>query len=402
MSDHSRSPDVLRRGAVFIVTRLRTAGFEAYLVGGPVRDRLLGRRIKDYDIATDATPDQVMGLFRKTVPVGVAFGVVMVLVHEGEYEVTTFRAEADYTDGRRPDTIRFVSAKEDVLRRDFTINGLLEDPDTGEIRDFVEGRKDLSARLIRAIGDPRERFQEDHLRILRAIRFAAVLGFDIEARTFEAILEMAPNVAGVAAERVRNELSRAFTEGDPARAYTLLALSGVLEVVLPEASWLGSRVGATLQAMGSAPFPVVLAAMLGDLTPAQGVEVARRLRMSKQERVQLEYLLTSRLLLEGLTTRAQTVRFIREDGWPFLANLVEAERIARGESIDAIEALVVLRESLTPEQLRPTRLLTGRDLQALGHQPGRHFKTILDALEDAQIEGRVTTRQEAEAFIQSL
>ncbi len=393
--------DSTRRGAIWITSKLNEAGFEAYLVGGCVRDRLMGRPIGDYDIATSAKPDEVQKIFRRTIAVGAQFGVIIVVTREGEYEVATFRADAAYSDGRRPDSIKFTNAREDVLRRDFTINGLLENPETGEICDFVDGKRDLDARIIRAIGDPHARFAEDHLRVLRAIRFAAVLGFDIESNTFNAIIEMAPMVAQVSVERIHKELSRAFTEGDPARAYTLLALSGVLDAVLPEADWLGSNVAAKLHALGRVPFAVTLAALLGHAPPKDGIAVAERLKTSKQERDLLAYLLKGRSAVLKLDTHADTVRFIRHPDWSHLAALLLAEAASRGKPTDPIDALVALQQSLTEEQLNPPRLLDGQDLKAMGLKPGPQFKQLLHDLESAQLEARVTTRDEAEAFIRA-
>ncbi|MFT7622901.1 MAG: poly(A) polymerase [Myxococcota bacterium] len=391
----------MRRGAERICTDLKGEGFDAYLVGGSVRDRLLGRPVHEYDIATEATPDQVQKIFRRTHPVGAQFGVVIVVVDEGEYEVATFRAETSYSDGRRPDSVRFTSAREDVLRRDFTINGLLEDHETGEIRDFVHGERDLAARVIRAIGNPRERFAEDHLRVLRAIRFAAVLRFDIEAETFNAILEMAPRVTSVSVERIYKELSRAFTEGDPARAYTLLALSGVLSHVLPEALWLGANVAATLQQLGKAPFAAMLAAVLGDTTPEAAAAVAARLKASRADRDLLLYLVEGRKHAATVEGLANQVRCVREDRWPILHRLLVAERRASGADPAPIDALDELRRTVPPERLFPPRLLTGNDLMALGLKPGPRFKQLLHDLEDAQIEGEVATRDQAEAFVAS-
>ncbi len=212
---------------------------------------------------------------------------------------------------------------------------------------------------------------------------------------------MAPLVAGVSVERIHNELSRAFTEGEPARAYTLLALTGLLDAVLPEADWLGSNVAAKLHSLGGVPFAVCLASILGDTTPEQGADVVRRLKGSKQERERVAYLLAGRRVFDRERTRAETIRFIRQDDWPLLARLVRAERVSRGADPGDVDALIGLRESLAPDEIHPPRLLGGNDLQALGLRPGPHFKQLLNELEDEQLEGRVTTREEAEAFVLS-
>jgi poly(A) polymerase len=219
-----------------ILRTLRGAGHEAYLVGGCVRDLLLGREPKDWDIATAALPNQIESLFLKTLPIGKAFGIIVVVPEEGEpVEVATYRADSPYADGRRPESVTFTNAREDALRRDFTINALLLEPDTGDILDYVNGRADLDARLVRAIGDPAVRFAEDHLRLLRAVRFAATLDFAIEPATFAAIQDLAPNIQRISAERIRDELFRLLTESAKAgEALQLLRDSGLLKEILPE------------------------------------------------------------------------------------------------------------------------------------------------------------------------
>jgi poly(A) polymerase len=223
------------REARELVATLRRSGFEAYWAGGCVRDRLLGRTPKDIDIATDARPDQITALFPKTVAIGKAFGVIGVITNQALYEVATFREDAGYSDGRRPDAVHFTDAREDALRRDFTVNALFYDPLSGEVHDFVDGRADLDARLIRAVGRPADRFQEDHLRMLRAVRFAAVLDFELESATRQAIKELADRLRHISPERIRDELVRLFTETDqPGRALQLLQVTGLLAVILPE------------------------------------------------------------------------------------------------------------------------------------------------------------------------
>jgi len=217
-----------------IVRRLQSAGFEAYWVGGCVRDLLLGREPVDYDVATSARPEQIEALFPHTVPVGKQFGVMLVLEHGHQFQVATFRAEADYADGRRPSRVQFSSAKADATRRDFTVNGLFFDPVQERLYDWVGGEADLRAKILRTIGNPAERFAEDHLRLLRAVRFAAQLGFEIERETFSALRANAAQIENVSAERIREELLRLFRAPYAARALELLRASGLLEPVLPE------------------------------------------------------------------------------------------------------------------------------------------------------------------------
>ena len=389
-------PEVHRRDAAEVVATLRRAGHEAFLVGGCVRDRLLGRVPREFDIATSARPPEVMALFKKTLAVGAQFGVVVVVTRHAQYDVATFRADAVYTDGRRPDGVAFVSAREDVLRRDFTINGLLEDPGTGELCDFVGGRDDLAARVIRTIGDPQDRFSEDHLRMLRAVRFAVTLGFDIEGGTALGILGMAPLVAKVSGERVRQELARIVSEGDPARGFTLLSVTGILATVLPEVDESRARTAAAvLQILGPCQLAVALAAMLGSEAPVP--EVSERLKLTTDERSLLGWLLAAEGAFASVPEAlAARIRFIRDPRWPTAAALHRARRLALGEPTATVDELMALRAELGPERLAPPRLLDGNDLKRLGLRPGPHYKRILDAVEDAQLEGRIATVEEAE------
>ena len=225
-----------RDAAAAVVRRLREAGHEAFWVGGCVRDLIRGEEPKDFDIVTSARPEEVQAVFGRTVPIGARFGVILVIEEGIPYEVATYRTEGDYGDGRRPSRVTFATAKEDVRRRDFTINGLLMDPETGRVIDHVGGCRDIEGRLIRTIGDPGERFAEDHLRMLRAVRFAATLAFEIEAATLAAIREQAPAIQRISAERVREELSRLLTGGGARRGMELLDETGLLAELLPEVS----------------------------------------------------------------------------------------------------------------------------------------------------------------------
>jgi poly(A) polymerase len=387
----------VRRGARRVVATLRRAGFDAWFVGGCVRDRLLGRPVNEYDIATSARPDDVVKVFPRTIGVGAQFGVIVVLDRDGQFEVATFRAEAAYTDGRRPDTVRFVSAREDVLRRDFTINGLLEDPETGDIADFVNGRKDLAARVIRAIGDPVARFEEDHLRMLRAVRFAATLRFELDEDTADALRHHAAKVAGVAAERVQAELRKAFQYGDPNRALTLLADSGLLSVILPEHGPL-EFLQAALRSLGPQPLAQTLAVLLAGRGEGVGRTVADRLKLSREDREQLLYALALSERHTQPMTHVERIRLVREPRFTESAPVERALIVARDGAVAPLDDLIGLLESTPPERLSPPRLIDGTDLRTLGMKPGPAFKTLLDAIEDNQIEGRITSRDEALAF----
>ena len=220
--------------AVAIVERLRDQGYESYLAGGCVRDMLIGKAPQDYDITTNATPNDIVKIFPKTIPVGAQFGVVLVVVEGQPFEVASFRHDGPYLDGRRPTHVRYGSLEEDILRRDFTINGMIYDPISGQIIDRIGGRKDLESKLVRAIGDPRSRFEEDRLRMVRAVRFAASLGFTIESTTLEAIRELAPTIKDISWERNGEEITRILTEGGAKTGFELLDRTGLLKVLLPE------------------------------------------------------------------------------------------------------------------------------------------------------------------------
>jgi poly(A) polymerase len=396
----NRPPIDERQGAVEVIQTLRDAGHEAFLVGGCVRDTLLGRTPREYDIATGARPEEVQKLFKRTVGVGAQFGVILVLWKGREYEVATFRAEADYTDGRRPDSVSFVSAREDVIRRDFTINGMLEDPVAGEIRDFVEGRKDLDAGIIRAIGPAQQRFEEDHLRMLRAVRFATTLGFEIETDTLSAIIEMASHVTSVSGERVHSELTRVFAAGDSERGFILLTVTGLLDVLIPETIALDtSRCQAMYRELGACSLPIALAVVLSDVDESSLAAVAQRLRLSNQQRVLLQHIVSAQPRFEATMSRSATLRFIREPWWTHAARVNRAACVATDQSTDTVDALESTRVGLSEDALYPPRLMNGEDLKNMGLQPGPQFKDILTALEDAQLEGAVRTRDEADAFV---
>lgn len=396
--------DPLREGALVVVRTLRAAGHQALFAGGSVRDRVRGLAPKDYDIATDARPDEVMALFERTIPVGVQFGVVRVLIHHHPYEVATFRAEADYVDGRRPTGVAWADAEADVRRRDFTVNGLLEDPlapGGPEVHDFVGGLDDLRDGLLRAIGEPRERFLEDHLRLLRGVRFATRLGFAIEARTWEAMRELAGRVTRVSPERIHEELERMWTQGSQARSLELLERSGLLAEVLPEVA--PASVGHDAFAATERRL-----AHLGPCDPALGwgavllglpvAAIALRLRWSKQR---------ARDVAEVIATAPEVAR------WADLA-VADRKRAARRDTFGA--ALTVAgadghlameararaeAAAWTAAELRPPPLLTGDDLAAAGHRPGPRFRDALVALETAQLEG-LASKAEAWALVRGV
>jgi putative nucleotidyltransferase with HDIG domain len=416
-----------------IIAILRAAGYQAYLVGGCVRDLLLGVPPKDFDIATSARPEHVLALFPRANLVGAHFGVVIVQEGGAHVEVATFRRDAAYEDGRRPTSVQFESTPEhDVERRDFTINALMLDPETGEILDLVGGRADLEAGMVRAIGDPALRFQEDRLRLLRAVRFAARLGFAIEPATWNAMRALAGAIRDVSAERVRDELSRILTEGGARRGFELLAECGLLGCILPEIAamkgveqppefhpegdvWTHTLI--MLEGLGHCSLTLALGVLLHDVgKPATfriadrirfdghveaGVAMAReilnRLRYSSDEIEQAVLLIANHMRFKDAPHMRESTlkRFLRLPGFDEHLALHRLDCLSSHGHLDNYEFMRRKRDETPPEQIKPQPLLTGRDLIAAGFVPGPAFARVLSNVEDAQLEQRVTTREQA-------
>lgn len=428
------------RRATEIIERLRAAGFEAYLAGGCVRDMLLGRDPADYDIATSAHPERVQALFDRTVAVGAAFGVVRVLLDDESYEVATFRAEGPYQDGRHPSSVRYATAQEDVARRDFTINGLLYDPRTADVLDFVGGRADLDARLIRTIGDAAARFAEDRLRMLRAVRLAAELEFALAPDVVQAIRSLAPGVAQVSAERIRDELVRMVTGPDPARALGLLRDTELLGHVLPEVA---AEVGVpqpeefhpegdvfehTRLALAELRRPsatLAMATLLHDVGKPPTFERAPdRIRFSRHDevgatmaRVVMERLRFPRRDAERVVTlvgrhmvfkdvarmrESRLRRLVADAAFPELLELHRADCAASHGDLSTYEWVRAFVHRLAGEPPVPRPLITGDDLLAMGLTPGPRVGRVLRAVETARLEGEIATREEALARARAL
>jgi len=416
-----------------VIAKLRGVGHQAFLVGGCVRDLLLGVKPKDFDIATDARPDRIMDLFPRSGRVGAHFGVVLVRDVFDQVEVATFRSDHDYLDGRHPEQVRFESdPREDVLRRDFTINGLMMDPDTGNVLDFVDGRGDLARGVIRAIGDPNARFREDHLRLLRAVRFAARFGFEIDPATFDAMQRAHALILNMAMERVREELVRILTEGGARRGFELLDASGMLSVLLPEVSamkgveqppeyhpegdvWQHTlllleqlrqptptlALGALLHDVGKPNTFRVAERIRFDGHVEEGVRLARsiltRLRFSREEIEQVEALIDNHMRFKdvGRMKESTLKRFLR---LPEFEEHLELHRLDAMSSNRRLENYEIAKSKFgeyTAEHLQPAPLLTGADLIGMGYVPGPQFSRILAVLEDAQLEGRIRSQEEA-------
>jgi len=473
---------IARQHATDITLTLRSRGHQAYLVGGCVRDLLLGREPADYDVATDATPQQVMDIFPQTFAVGAQFGVVLVPVagvdsehaprgrgalvtaggapalqsdllagtgegarrsiEEGKaavVEVATFRSDVGYSDGRHPDEVRFSpDPREDVQRRDFTINGMMLDPVTNRVLDFVGGREDLRAGVIRTIGEPEHRFAEDKLRMLRAVRFAARFGYKIDRATMAAIQILAGQIGQVSRERVREELSKMLTEGRAKRGFELLDESGLLKEVLPEiAAMKGVEQppqfhpegdvfvhtlllleklqagcsktlawGALLHDVGKPPtFRVAPDRIRFDGHVEVGVKMAAeicwRLRFSNDVTDQILALVDNHMRFADVQRMKESTlkKFLRMPGFDEHLELHRIDCLSSNGITESYEYAREKLQSMPPEAIRPEPLISGRDLIEAGYEPGPRFKDILAAVEDAQLEGRLATRDAAMEFV---
>jgi poly(A) polymerase len=450
--------------AISITRTLRDRGHQSYLCGGCVRDLLLEREPTDYDVTTDATPEQVMQIFPETYAVGAQFGVVLVPIPQdsnapllkeesnqerwaessaggksGVVEVATFRSDVSHSDGRHPDAVRFSKdPREDVQRRDFTINGLLMDPISNEVLDFVGGKADLAAQLIRTIGDPRRRFTEDKLRMLRAIRFAARFGYRIDSQTLTVIEEMASLISQVSHERVRDELTKMLKEGRARSAFLLLDESGLLREVLPEISAMkgveqppqyhpeGDVFVHTLLLLENLPRPcpptLAWGALLHDVgkpptfrvAPDRirfdghvevGVKMAealcRRLRFANDDTEQILALIENHMRFGQIMQMKESTlkKFLRMPKFEEHLDLHRMDCQASHGILSAYEFAQEKLASIPPEKMRPAPLVTGNDLIAAGYVPGPRFKEILSAVEDGQLEGRLQSKEEAFQFI---
>jgi poly(A) polymerase len=436
--------------AVRICKTLRGAGYQAYFVGGCVRDILLAREPFDYDVSTDATPDRIQELFPRSLSVGARFGVIVVLddLEENssdQVEVATFRSDMGYSDGRHPDRVTYAtSPEEDVRRRDFTINALLFDPEKETVLDFFGGRDDLRAGIVRAIGTAEERFDEDKLRMLRAVRFAARFRYAIEALTFASIQKLAGAVRQVSVERIRDELTKMLTEGAARRAFELLDETRLLTEVLPEIStlkgveqppqfhpegdvWTHTLMMLEMLAAGASTTlawgvllhdvgkPATFAPPVGpegrirfdehvEVGTRMAEEICRRFRFSNDAIDQVAALVANHLRFKDVTRmKASTLkRFVRMDRFEEHLELHRLDCLSSHRNLEAYEFVRHFLATTPPEEVRPPRLLTGDDLQALGFVPGPRFKEILSAIEEAQLSGKIASRDGALHLVQEM
>jgi len=427
-----------REKAIVIVQRLRDAGHESYFAGGSVRDMLLGKDPDDYDIATSARPEDIQKIFPRTLEVGAQFGVILVL-HEGDsFEVATFRYDGPYLDGRRPSEVRYGALEEDIRRRDFTVNGMMYDPIADRLIDLTGGREDLARRTIRAIGEPRARFQEDRLRMIRAARFAASLGFEIEGKTFEAIRAEAAHITLVSWERIGEELTRILTEGGARRGFEILDAAGLLPHILPEITQMhgveqtpdyhpeGDVFIHTMRVIEQLAGPMealAYGALLHDVGKPvtagrseqritfyghteKGAEMAvailKRLKRSRTVWERVAYLVKNHLRhTQAPNMRVSTLkRFLGEEGIEELLELTRLDALASNGDLQYYDFCRRKLAELQHEEIHPPALLTGKDLIALGFSPGPQFHEILERVKEAQLEGELRSRDEALEWVE--
>ena len=423
--------------ALAIIKRLREEGYESYLAGGCVRDTLLGKSPQDYDITTNALPDDIRKIFSQTIPVGAQFGVMLVMIDGQPFEVATFRHDGPYLDGRRPAHVRYGTLEEDILRRDFTVNGMVYDPIEKRVIDIVDGRKDLERRTIRAIGNARERFEEDRLRMVRAVRLAASLGFTIEEQTFLAIRELAPTVTDISWERIGEETTRILTEGAARKGFELLDSTGLLKVLLPEIEAMkgveqspdyhpeGDVFQHTMLLLDHLQSPTEALAygcLLHDVAKPlcarrdgdrltfyghteKGAEIAeeilKRLKRSRATWERVAYLVRNHLRhTQAPKMRLSTLkRFLGEENIDELLELTRIDALAANADLQYYDFCKQKQAELSIEEIHPEPLLRGRDLIAMGFTPGPIFQDILKQVEEAQLGGELVTREEALAWV---
>lgn len=446
--------DPLTDSAGRIVRRLHAAGHEAYFAGGCVRDRLMGRPAQDIDIATDALPERVQELFPRTVAVGKAFGVVVVLQDEGAFEVATFRADGRYLDGRHPDQVSYSDLEHDAARRDFTINAMYLDPVDGRVIDRAGGREDLAARRLRTVGDPRRRFEEDRLRMLRAVRFGCQLDFAIDPEALEAIRTLAPGLSQVSLERIRDELAKILVTPRAADGIARMHELGLLEIFLPEIRamvgveqppqfhpegdvfthtllclrelgrlWFDPEHPVRAGSPPAASFEVALAVLLHDVAKPRtfrraerirfdghdvmGAEmceqIGRRLRLSNEQRERVVWLVANHLRFVAVPQmRVSTLRkLLGHPFYPDLEQLFIADTLGSHRKLDLWETLRRRAAEFASEAMQPDPILRGRDLIDLGLAPGPVFSKILEAAYTAQLEGQIADREAALAWVRT-
>lgn len=422
----------IKQNALEIVKTLQFHGYKAFFAGGCVRDMIMGRESADYDIATSALPQDIMKLFEKTIPVGIQFGVVIIVKEGHNFEVATFRTEGGYRDGRHPDYVTFGTPDDDVRRRDFTINGLLYDPVVDEILDYVGGREDISQGIIRTIGNPIERFTEDKLRMIRAARFACRFDFPIHPETKQAIIRLAKHIHVVSDERIREELEKILTGSNPHIGVKLLDELQLLPEILPEVSEMkgvrqpenfhpeGDVFVHTLLCLSKMEEPswtLAMGVLLHDIGKTDTYEeldrirfnlhekvgsdmaakVCDRLKTSVAEKERIVWLVLKHLCFKDAQKMrlSKLKRLLAEEGYPELAELCRIDALASSGDLSDYHFCQEMFSKLSHEEVKPKPFITGHDLIALGLKPGPVFKDILTKIEDEQLEGNIKTRENA-------
>jgi tRNA nucleotidyltransferase/poly(A) polymerase len=425
--------------AIKIVTILQERGYKAFFAGGCVRDMILGKESVDYDIATNALPHDLMRLFEKTIPVGIQFGVVIIVKNGHNYEVATFRTEGSYSDGRHPDYVKFSTPEDDVKRRDFTINGLLYDPVKDEILDYVGGKKDIKAGIIRTIGNPLERFTEDKLRMIRAARFACRFSFHIHEDTRQAIVQLSPQIKVVSAERIREELEKILTGPNPHIGIKLLDELHLLQELLPEVSNtkgvlqpenfhpegdVFTHLLLSLSKLKNPSWTLAAGVLLHDIGKAVTFSISDRIRFNLHEKVGADMaakicdrLKTSNAEKERITWLVlkhlyfkdakkmrlnKLKRLFAEEGYSELAELCRIDALASSGDLSDYYYCQEMYNKLSHEEVKPKPLITGHDLIAMGLKPGPLFRDILVKIQDEQLDGSITTKEEALEKIKEL
>ena len=392
-----------KKAAIKIIKRLRDCGFEALLAGGCVRDMLLCRRADDFDVATNAEPKDIIRLFNRTIKVGVQFGVVIVVIGKSQVEVATFRNESGYEDGRHPADVKFVSAAEDAARRDFTINGMFYDPLKKEVIDYVGGQTDLEKQLVRTIGSPVDRFGEDYLRMLRAVRFSTQLKFKIEPETWFAICGNAKNITKISGERIAMELEGILINPNRSAGALMLIKSGLAEAIFPglAAEQEKLAINASNQLRKNVNFALAMACFFAGCTVKFALEKCVILRLSRNQNKHIKFLLTSRgKLLEDQMSLAELKKIVSE---PYFGDLYELQRAIQKAKRESVAPLVNLQKrikALGDVDLRPKPLLNGHDLIRLGAVPGPGLGQLVEEMYIAQLEGKLQTVDDAKQWAQ--
>lgn len=391
-----------KQAAIQIIRKLRKSGFEALLAGGCVRDMLCGNKPKDYDVVTSAKPAEVCRLFRRTIKVGAKFGVIIVLVDSHQVEVATFRAETGYSDGRRPDKVSFTSAKEDALRRDFTINGMFYDPLKKEVIDYVGGRGDLKKKTIRTIGKPAERFSEDYLRMLRAVRFSAQLDFKVEKNTLNAVKRYSANIVKISGERIAMELESLLAAFERKKGVKLLIETGLAKKIFPvfKSKSKTQFAGKVFEFLPKQiTFELAIAAFFAGCDTNSVMKNLEILKLSRNQLKYIKFLLEKRDYLLGDLSLAQLKMIISEPYFEDLYLLQKAIQKAEGKSLLALSAVRKRAKALAGKELRPKPLLNGYEIIQLGAKPGPQVGIVSKGLYIEQLSERVVTKPKAVKWV---